>query len=132
MMPFYIVKSAFNGKQPFIHEVDLIEATLTKTVEHIADGQFDCGQIAAVYFCDPDNGVMRDDTVSVGQAVLAYLRDNDMVPGWTVASFLDWAGVGPGNLIFAANDIDTPNRDTDDEHRLSAAQLGVRIAMGAR
>jgi hypothetical protein len=128
--PFYLVCNAFNGKMPFVSEADLKEATREKTVEAIADGQYDCGTTVAVWFCDPANGVMTDETKSVFEDVVAYMDTEDMTPGWQLANVIEFC---TGRRPPRDYDHDDPDRFTEDHDRAYDATVrNVRIAMGTR
>ncbi len=89
--PFYLVESRWR-RQSFIHETDLAQADLDTVVRHIAEGQYDTGEIAAVYACAPAAGTMEDATDFVLRRVAEHLRRTGAAPGPGLADLLDWAG----------------------------------------
>jgi hypothetical protein len=90
--PFYLVESRWR-RQTFVHETDLAQADLDTTVRHIAEGQYDTGEITAVYFCAPATGVMEDATDRVLKQVAEHLRRTGAAPHSVLANLLDWAGL---------------------------------------
>ena len=90
--PFYLVESRWR-RQSFIHETDLAQAGLDTVVRHIAEGQYDTGEIAAIYACTPAAGTMADATGPVLRRVAEHLRRTGAAPGSGLADLLDWAGL---------------------------------------
>jgi len=89
---FYLVESKWK-QQTFIYETDLAKADLDTTVKMIAEGEYDTGEITAIYRCVPSARIMEDDTQAVLEAVAAYLNRTETVPCEAVARLLWQNGI---------------------------------------
>ncbi|WP_262298412.1 hypothetical protein [Microvirga sesbaniae] len=89
---FYLVESRWK-RQTFIHETDLAQADLDTVVRMIAEGQYDTGDVTAIYRCDPDSRIMEDETQAVLERVARHLDRAGTPPCEPVARLLWQNGI---------------------------------------
>src|SRR5690349_18446433 len=90
---FYLVESRWK-RQTFIYETDLAKADRDAIVKDIATGEYDTGEITAVYRCDPPSRSMADETQGILEQVAHYLNRTETTPCEAVARLLWQNGIG--------------------------------------
>jgi len=98
---FYLVESKWK-QQTFIYETDLAKADLDTVVKDIAEGQYDTGEITAIYRCVPSSRIMEDETQAVLELVAQHLNNSGTMPCEPVAKLLWQNGITLGRHIQAA------------------------------
>lgn len=111
-MEFYLVKNKWRN-QEFVHETDTKTASFKSTVGLMATGEFDTGEVIAVYRCRPDVGIMEDVTKEILVAVGEYLEDRQEQPVGEVAALLWKNGI----------EVRKAPLMIDEEHRLGRFDL---------
>lgn len=98
---FYLVESTWK-QQTFIHETDRAHADLDTVVKDIATGQYDTGEITAIYRCAPSERIMEDETQAVLEHVAQYLNRTQTVPCEAVSKLLWQNGISYAAHLHAA------------------------------
>lgn len=108
---FHQINCTFKSPNAFLEAyIDTLDAIASS----IAHGEYSAYTVHAVYFCDPANEYMNDVTQAAMERAAEIVAAQDE----------DERDLRAIDLIESYG-IDIPALTNDDEHRLSAAQLGV-------